>query len=442
MEEAARLGMGAAAALVADHRAGIIHRHLTAEHILLDADGGVRVVDPRRVSPGRLPAAVPGGAPPEVLAGEPSQVRSDVYALGAILFRALTGAVPSGSEPLGHRPARLRSDVPAWLDDAIADATAALPGDRFPSAAAMLDALEARGAETTRRSGIRRTGGHLDFCLACGADDPLGAGLCAGCVADHPEETALLLLERTQTLGEREQQRTTLRTVLGPVPGQGCLEAIQRGERPLARVPLIAAPRIRAQLARRDLPTRVVTKRWVSLPASAYGVAVLVTAAGAAAGLLATPLLLWTSPMLAVLLILEGQRRGQDPVLRAAGRPSLFGTRITRKLAVTVSRLPEGTALGLLADLVRLAQPLARRRHRSDNARGSTLDLDQVVSKACDAATDLAALEGQVGNLVNQQKCAGTPEARDRLVKLMLETITVLREAGIATRHGPAPERA
>ena len=440
VEEVASLGVSAAAALLAAHRGGIIHRHLTAGQILLDADGGVRLGDPSLVSPGRPEAAVAGSAPPEVLAGEPSQVRSNLYALGAILFRALTAAVPSGTEALGHRPSKLRPDVPGWLDNAIAGATAALPGDRFPSAAAMLDALTARGAGAESRPVVRRTGGRLDFCFVCGADDPLGAGLCPDCVAAHPEETALLLIERTRTFGEREQQRTTLRAMLEAHPGHGGLEGVLRGERPLARVPRVAALRIRARLARHDLATRVVTDRWVALPGSAYGVAVLVTATGVAAGLLAAPVLLWVSPMLAALLILEGQRRGQDPVLRGGGRPSLFGTRVARKLAVTVARLPEGTSLGLLADLVRLAQPLGR-QHQRDGAPRSALDVDQLVSRACDAASDLAALEVRFGNPENPGASAEALGARDGLVKLMLETITVLRVAVAATRHGPALER-
>jgi hypothetical protein len=429
VEEVARLGLGVAAALVAAHRRGAIYRNLTPASVPLDADGRLRVSDFGLVRAGGGPtAASTAYASPEVLAGEPSSIRSDLYSLGMILFRALTGSVPRLTEALGHRPSKLRPEVPAWLDDAIANATAALPGDRYPSAAAMLEALAARGTRSESPGASRGITGRLDFCVICRAAEPLGVGLCANCMAAQGEETVLLFLQRSRTVAKRDQSRHTLRSMIPTAEGGG-LEAVVRGERPLARVPLVAAERVRVQLARRDLSARVVTGWWAPLPASLYGVAALMTATGLAAGNFATPVFLWASPLLAAFLLLEGRRRGQDPVLRG-GQSPLFGSRVARKLAVTVTRVADGTALGLLADLVRTAQELALRQH-DENAPRSDLDLELLVSKGCDAASDLAALE-------QSTTTAEAVSARHALVQQMRDIIATLDRARVTALPDPA----
>ena len=75
---------------------------------------------------------------------------TDIYALGVTLFRAFTGEYPYGnpdavSGPARPRPAelcRLRPDLPAWLEAAIARAVANDPADRFADMAAFAVELE------------------------------------------------------------------------------------------------------------------------------------------------------------------------------------------------------------------------------------------------------------------------------------------------------------
>lgn len=150
-DETAAVGRGIALALQAAHRRGILHRHVRPGNILIAAEVRARLVDFGSAGFGwdpRDPARHHFMAP-EVLGGQAPDPRADVYGLGLCLFAALTGRLPdrpTSEGPLpyladGHRPSRLRPTVPPWLDDAIAQATAALPADRFASAGRLAEAL-------------------------------------------------------------------------------------------------------------------------------------------------------------------------------------------------------------------------------------------------------------------------------------------------------------
>jgi eukaryotic-like serine/threonine-protein kinase len=83
-------------------------------------------------------------ASPEQLTGKPIGPRSDVYSLGAVIFEMLTGRVPFDGDNAtaiftAHmtapppRPGKVRSELPAWVDVAVARAMAKSPEDRWPS---------------------------------------------------------------------------------------------------------------------------------------------------------------------------------------------------------------------------------------------------------------------------------------------------------------------
>jgi eukaryotic-like serine/threonine-protein kinase len=84
------------------------------------------------------PLAAMGYAAPERLAGEDASPRSDVYALGAILYECLTGTLPT-KDATPPAPADCE-DVPVSLSDTVLAALSA-PADRFPHASDMVDAL-------------------------------------------------------------------------------------------------------------------------------------------------------------------------------------------------------------------------------------------------------------------------------------------------------------
>jgi hypothetical protein len=140
-----------AAGLDAAHAAGLVHRDvkpanvlLSGEHVYL-ADFGLsrlQTSGERFTESGAWVGTVDYMSP-EHLRGEPCDARSDVYALGCVLFAALTGEAPfrrptvpaTMSAHFHDEPPRPsdRAPVPAGFDAVIARALAKRPEDRYPS---------------------------------------------------------------------------------------------------------------------------------------------------------------------------------------------------------------------------------------------------------------------------------------------------------------------
>lgn len=100
--QAVAIARQVAAGLAEAHRLGVIHRDLKPQNIMVDEEGRVRIMDfglarlPR--SEEKTEAGVVMGTPayvsPEQVEGLPADARSDLYALGIILYEMLTGSVP------------------------------------------------------------------------------------------------------------------------------------------------------------------------------------------------------------------------------------------------------------------------------------------------------------------------------------------------------------
>lgn len=159
-------------AVTALHRAGIIHRDIKPDNVILLKDGGLRLVD---LGVARVPLLedfpaedIPGTASymaPELFGGKAGDEASDLFALGVTVYRMFTANYPFGeiepfSRPRFGKPAplsRYRPDLPAWLDAVIGKALSIEPAQRFGDAIEFAHELEngatwAGPAVTTRKS--------------------------------------------------------------------------------------------------------------------------------------------------------------------------------------------------------------------------------------------------------------------------------------------------
>jgi serine/threonine protein kinase len=167
VDAALRYGADIARGLAVLHQVGVIHRDVNPGNVLLRSapDGTERVLvadlglakAAAHGSAFTLAAGTPGYmAPEQARPGDaPLDARADVYALGAVLHHLLTGVPPKQDEP--PPPVRsLRPEVPPAVEAVITRSLAIRPGDRYPSAEAVADALDAVGSGPAPASRPRR----------------------------------------------------------------------------------------------------------------------------------------------------------------------------------------------------------------------------------------------------------------------------------------------
>ena len=173
LADGVRLASEIAEALEEAHKRGIVHRDLKPSNIMITAGGHVKVVDfglaRQVVQPtdwtsqeqtlsaltraGATPGT-PGYMSPEQLRSQPADARSDLFALGIVLYEMLTGAHPFGrnggmetaSAILKEDPPpleRYRSDVPALLDHVVRKLLARDADDRYQNAHDLVTDLRA-----------------------------------------------------------------------------------------------------------------------------------------------------------------------------------------------------------------------------------------------------------------------------------------------------------
>lgn len=149
-------------ALVYMHTHGVVHRDLKPENILITEAGQVKIMDfgialdesARRLTWSGLSSTIgtPDYMAPEQVSGRRGDARTDIYALGTILYEMLTGQLPyvgdnvysmmrakTNEDP--QRPSHVRPDFDPHLEEIILHAIERQPRNRYASAAEMLEDL-------------------------------------------------------------------------------------------------------------------------------------------------------------------------------------------------------------------------------------------------------------------------------------------------------------
>lgn len=184
-------------AVAAAHAVGVIHRDIKAQNIVALPQGAwftVKLIDfgiAKLMAPEdqhtafttRTMLGTPRTMAPEQILGRPVDARTDIYALGLLLYQMLAGRLPfDGANVVeieemhlfaAPPQVSLMAPVPAALDDVIDRALAKEPDERYPNVGAFLDALAhaVRGNAPLARAGrATRTGIGLLIELPAAAD--------------------------------------------------------------------------------------------------------------------------------------------------------------------------------------------------------------------------------------------------------------------------------
>jgi eukaryotic-like serine/threonine-protein kinase len=191
IDQVLRYGQQVAEALAHAHGRGVVHRDLNSANVVVTPDGQVKVLDfgsakgltieelaeattgwqHSLTDPGTVAETLAYMAP-EQLRGEPAEARSDIWALGVVLYEMVSGKPPFRGETgfeltsaiLSQPLPPLPSSLPAPLAGVIDRCLTKEPGERYQQATEALAALEAVAsgrAETTWRVVLRRRRGLL-----------------------------------------------------------------------------------------------------------------------------------------------------------------------------------------------------------------------------------------------------------------------------------------
>lgn len=163
-ERAAEIAGDVAKALERAHTAGLVHRDVKPNNIMLTSTGQIKVTDfgivralggeaEQQMTQTGMVIGTAAYLSPEQAQGNAVDARSDVYSLGCVLYEMLTGQTPfTGDTPLAiaykhvredpQPPSTLNPDVPPALDAITMKALAKNPDNRFANAAEMREDLD------------------------------------------------------------------------------------------------------------------------------------------------------------------------------------------------------------------------------------------------------------------------------------------------------------
>ncbi len=176
LAEVAHIISALADALDYAHARGVVHRDIKPSNVLITREGravltdfGIaKIIDATVITGGNSILGTPAYMSPEQAKGEPGDARSDIYALGVMLYQLCTNHLPFDADTpyaiiLKHLtaplppPRELRPDLPTALERVILKALAKDPRERFQTAAEMSAAIRAAVETGKSPRGARAT---------------------------------------------------------------------------------------------------------------------------------------------------------------------------------------------------------------------------------------------------------------------------------------------
>jgi serine/threonine protein kinase/Flp pilus assembly protein TadD len=200
-DEGLRIAIEVARALELVHQNGLIHRDLKPGNVMLLEDGSVKLLD-FGIARARNEATITQNGmlvgtvlymSPEQVRGDELDLRSDVFAFGAVFFHALTGDLPFPGKSFPEvcmaildgkprRPAQIRPDFPPALEDFLMRCLEAEPGKRYSSAIEAKGVLQGiyDGSRSLNAPPLALNGTIVMPPLACGGPHPEACDAIAG----------------------------------------------------------------------------------------------------------------------------------------------------------------------------------------------------------------------------------------------------------------------
>ncbi len=194
-ETAVRYGIEMAAALAHAHDRGILHRDLKSSNVVVTTDGHAKILDfglAKKLSHDEIDEATRSELSltkmgdlvgtlqylaPEVLHGQPAHPRSDIWALGVVLYEMAAGAKPFSGKTsfeitsgiLRESPQPLPDRIPTGLQSVVFGCLAKEPAQRYQRAGEVRAALEALRSSARRSPGSWIATSRVRFILLAGA---------------------------------------------------------------------------------------------------------------------------------------------------------------------------------------------------------------------------------------------------------------------------------
>jgi len=200
-DEGLRIALEVARALELVHQNGLIHRDLKPGNVMLLEDGTVKLLD-FGIARARDEATITQNGmlvgtvlymSPEQVRGDELDLRSDVFAFGAVFYHTLTGTLPFPGKSFPEvcmaildgklrRPAQVRSDFPPALEDFVMKCLEADPARRYSSAIEAKGVLQGLydGSRSVASSPLTLSGTIVMPPLVCGGENAEACSAIAG----------------------------------------------------------------------------------------------------------------------------------------------------------------------------------------------------------------------------------------------------------------------